>query len=127
MPDYFLFDDPALDRKIRELQGELPRHLKPKKHKRKSAEGKTTVGSHTGIVTTDFFEQKGFAFATITSLSPGDNEDRDIFIGSRALKASGLTTIRKGDRISFDRIPSKKKPGNFEAANISLAEPAQAA
>jgi cold shock CspA family protein len=106
--------DLQLDRHIRELQGKL---AAPRRAKRKE---KIVVGAYTGIVTA-WLDDRKFGFVTITAGPVFEADGRDVFVGERGLAATGLTALKKGDRVRFDRLPSRKKgPGHFQAVNVTL-------
>lgn len=65
------------------------------------------------IGTVKFFnEMKGFGF-----VAP-DGGGADVFVHSSALEASGLRTLREGQRISFDIRPDTK---GSKATNVAAA------
>lgn len=64
--------------------------------------------------TVKFFNaDKGFGFIT-----PGDG-GKDIFIHISALQASGIQTLREGQKISFDTEPDRTGKGS-KAVNLHL-------
>ncbi len=66
------------------------------------------------VGTVKFFNaDKGFGFIT-----PGDG-DKDIFIHISALQASGIQSLREGQKISFDTEPDRTGKGH-RAVNIHL-------
>jgi CspA family cold shock protein len=102
--------DAALDRHLifLELPFERPR-LKKASNK---------MGVHLGTVS-HFNGAKGFGF--IRPDAPIDElRSEDLFIGARALRKTGIKSVTKGDRVSFDIVPLRQK-GKYEAANVALA------
>jgi cold shock CspA family protein/arsenate reductase-like glutaredoxin family protein len=69
--------------------------------------------------TVKFFNAgKGFGFIT------ADEGDKDVFVPSASVTASGLATLKPGQRVSFEEVPDAKGP---KAANlVLLAEPPRA-
>ena len=60
-----------------------------------------------------FNEDKGFGF-----ISP-EGGGNDVFLHISALQASGIQTIREGQKVSFDTEPDKRGKGP-KAVNIEL-------
>ncbi|MEK1874745.1 MAG: cold-shock protein [Rhizobium altiplani] len=60
-----------------------------------------------------FNEDKGFGF-----ISP-EGGGNDVFLHISALQASGIQTIREGQKVSFDTEPDKRGKGP-QADNIEL-------
>jgi CspA family cold shock protein len=62
--------------------------------------------------TVKFFNAtKGFGF-----IAPADGA-KDVFVHVSALERSGITTLREGDKVSFEVVTDRGKPA---AANIKL-------
>lgn len=62
--------------------------------------------------TVKFFNAgKGFGFIT------ADEGDKDVFVPSASVTASGLATLKPGQRVSFEEVPDAKGP---KAANLVL-------
>jgi cold shock CspA family protein len=51
--------------------------------------------------------------------APAD-KSQDVFVHGRALERSGITNLVKGARIEFQKVPSRRKAGAFEADKIKL-------
>lgn len=69
--------------------------------------------SQTGTV--KFFNaDKGFGFVT------PDGGAKDVFIHVSALERSGISTLRDGDKITFDTEPDNRGKGP-KAVNIQMA------
>lgn len=64
------------------------------------------------------------------ALDPGQPRpagvDRDVFVHIAALMRSGIDFVQQGDRVRFEIGPGKR-PGQFEAKNITLVEVDEAA
>ena len=71
----------------------------------------------TGTIT-HFNNDKGYGFIQ------RDDGDNDVFLHAMALKRCGIEVqnIRKGDRLSFDIRETLKRPGRFEAADITIID-----
>jgi len=62
--------------------------------------------------TVKFFNAtKGFGF-----IAPDDGA-KDVFVHVSALESSGISTLREGDKVSFEVVMDRGKPA---AANISI-------
>ncbi|MBA8835166.1 CspA family cold shock protein [Rhizobium leguminosarum] len=61
-----------------------------------------------------FNEDKGFGFIS------SDSGSTDIFVHISALQASGIQTLRDGQKVSFDTEPDRRGKGS-KAINIELA------
>jgi cold shock protein len=62
--------------------------------------------------TVKFFNAtKGFGF-----IAPDDGA-KDVFVHVSALESSGISTLREGDKVSFEVVMDRGKPA---AANISM-------
>lgn len=107
-----LFDDPQLAGHILKLQGPLLKG--PERPQRAARRKETTVGTLTGFVTF-WHADRGFGFVATGA-------DEECFIGARALTIAGISNLKKGDKLTFDRVESKKYPNKFEARNIALLD-----
>ncbi len=58
-----------------------------------------------------FNEAKGFGF-----IAPDDGA-KDVFVHISALERSGVSSLREGDKVSYEVVTDRGKPA---AANISL-------
>ena len=64
--------------------------------------------------TVKFFNPtKGYGF-----IEP-DEAHPDVFVHISAVEKSGLHTLQDGQRVSFDKVPSRK-PGKDQAENLSV-------
>ena len=86
--------------------------------------------SETGTIT--FFDvDRGYGFLQPDVCSSGhdrygERRDDSIFLHASELKRSGIKTVSPGTRLSFDRVPSKRKT-ELVAGNIRLIDQADAA
>lgn len=84
----------------------LPQHLQHVSEPLHFAPVKMQRGEQWATGTLKSFNvDKGFGF-----LSP-DNGNADIFVHISALQASGLQTLREGQKVSFDTEPDKRGKG----------------
>jgi CspA family cold shock protein len=59
-----------------------------------------------------FNETKGFGFIT------REDGEKDCFVHANAIRATGLTTLAEGQRVSFDVVQGQKGPA---AENVTVA------
>lgn len=79
-------------------------------------------GRETGVIC--FFDHvRNFGFVQPEGSTGREN---NVFVSLAAVKRSRLETLDKGDKISFRREESQRRPGTFEAQQIALIEKAAA-
>lgn len=61
---------------------------------------------------TKFVHAKGFAFV-------GGDDGIDVFCHPSMLRRAGLTDLKIGDRVQYERLPSRRHEGKFEADRIT--------
>jgi len=67
------------------------------------------------IGTVKFFnESKGYGF-----IQP-DGGSTDIFVHISAVERSGMSTLREGQKVTYDSVPDKRN-GKFTAENLQAA------
>jgi cold shock CspA family protein len=104
--------DHQLDRRLRGLQPLSAPPRRSKYSERISKMGVHQVVRHFGFVASD-----------APTLAGG----HDLFVAGAMLQRCGLNGLKKGDRVTFDVVESRKHPGKFEAVNVALLVAAEAA
>jgi cold shock CspA family protein len=106
------------------FDGAIDAHLKAlePKPQRQAAEKQKPPGRYSGVVA----RWSRFNYGFIKSDNPIPEIDSEVFVGAIQLKRSGIRhPLKLGDKVCFDL--RKTGDGRYEAENIGLLEPAQAA